>query len=544
MTPTTEQQAVIEAVAGDSRVLTVAAVPGSGKTTTVCGMVNRYLELNPNNKVVVITFTTASAGDIRKRIANDSVYFVGTGHAFFLKMLKAHGTLMGLKKDLSVIQPSMAESIMKEIRVSMRNQDSLDDLFRAARQAKFLDPAAHQIGEWDKVAMAYHRRCVESGVIDYDSIISFGRHLFEMHRPVEVDLLVVDEVQDSSGTDWGAYRAIKPNRAVFVGDPDQSIYEWRGASPQIFLGVCQKPTTKLLPLTTNFRFGPRIAHLANQLIRNNKSRIENRIVTASMEPNLLYLERPKDEQEETKAAVLWAAEHRTDSAIICRYRATVNRTKEALKAAGITVVGTEATRPQDWPKAMARLSIIGNPYNREIAYQEAVSEFGVARANQIRKQSVETRTAIAFLCEGFYPQEFIEDMPAPDEILTVATGLLQEVPGISRATIAMIDEIVGELPDGASIEDLVLAIGEHRQEKSGIGVMVSTIHGCKGLEFDDILLPSWTQGDFPRKVTEEERRLAYVAITRARKTITISSPETVEGRTRDRSVFIDEMLAL
>jgi len=544
---TEEQQAVVDC---RDRIVCVAAVPGSGKTTTVCAMVNQWMGENSGKKAVVITFTTASAGDIRKRIGNSGVHFIGTGHAFFLKVLKEFGHLIGLSRELSVITPEMATIIMRETAVLFKADIPNTKLFEEAKKGEFLTAVKSEDPDLTPkrlVAMAYHRRIVSEGLIDYDSIITFGRHLFEVHRPVDVELLVVDEAQDLSDRDWAAYRAIKPGRAVFVGDPDQSIYEWRGASPKFFLAVCNKPTTTLKALTMNFRFGPRIAFVANKLIVHNKERVPNSIVTHELTENKIYVEHPVDTNEEVSMALAWAKKNPTNSAIICRWNATVQSIRAALKDNNVRTIGGVASRPPDWANAMARLGILANPYAKEIAYQQAVVEFGKEKANLLRLESTKTNTPLAYLCPGFYPKDLLENPPDAEEIMSVAIGLLEEQAGISRETLSMIDEIVGTLADTSSVDELLLAMAETQPQHNGEGVMVSTIHRVKGLEFDHIFLPSWTQKDFPRVrsegiVEEEERRLAYVALTRARKTVSISAPLNVEGRVREQSVFLTEML--
>lgn len=545
ISPTLEQSYAVEACPPGGTVVTAAA-PGSGKTRTLVWRILRDIErgILPE-RMTAITFTGAAAGELRKRLDAHGVAlgFVGTLHSFCLRMIQAHTTTR-----------------------TVLDQDSSDEVMRYAMARTAADVPLSSLKAWlyerklpkdkgDKVMQVACTYCAilkQYDAIDYGLILTGALMLLEEGFDPCVDALYVDEFQDSGPTDLRIYDAIKARVKFYCGDPDQSIYEFRGARPANLLEVIARPGTVLARLETNFRSLRIICECADALIAYNSKRVA-KVMRSSRSTELLspagrVAFEAHDTHLQEAAAIVSAVKASPDTwdatAVLCRYNHDRKAIAQALKAAGVTVNGYfEQDLPPDWRRALALLNCLAHPEN-VFAYATRASidgiPFGEALAEAIQKRTAgKPLRALNF------------------EVVTMAHAMhFLLANGVSTATRQMIYD-AAEKAGIDSFAALVMNLrtdGAAAPQRVQGGVDVLTYHGAKGLEWDTVYLPAVEAKSIAKKdpgELEEERRCFFVGLTRARNEARISWAHSryseFTGRveaTGGASRFIDEARAI
>lgn len=521
MNLTEEQEKVL---AGDERLKICLAGPGSGKTTTVIEMVTR---LTPEQRagLALLSFTTAGAGEIRNRLKKRDVkvMFAGTTHSYCLSLLFREGRKIGLSDRLSVISQEAAKELIAECmtKLSYRSEPELV-VNEIIRNPKLEDnPQPMVDARAFSVAMEYHTRMLQGGMLDYASILSYGLHLIKNGASWKPNFLVVDEAQDSSKQEWDIYRQLKCSRYVFVGDVDQSIYEWRGAAPQQLNSMCAKNPTAVRKITVNHRSGPAICNAATALISKNHDRVKKDIVSSGLVTSELKVVRFKDRQAEIAAVTKWAVENASnDVAILVRWNKDGAEVREALTKAGVKIQG-RAEKPRGLTTAMAMMASAWTPSNDQLAYMFLKRKCGKARADKFKEMALEQMCSIALVGIEHYPIDWLKKSGRTVEITVPDNArlsrLVESVTDYGSDTFQLVLEVFNTLDESATADDLNVALDGDVEDTKGEGIWVSTIHNAKGKEWDQVMLPGWVDKKFPgRDTNEEQRRLAFVAITRAK----------------------------
>ena len=237
----------------------------------------------------------------------------------------------------------------------------------------------------------------------------------------------------------------------------------------------------------------------------------------------------------------WAKQNPT-GAILFRSNAPAYRYRTALTAAGIKVSG-KADKPEDYNFVMALLSAVAHPHNDELFNTFLVRFKGSKVAKTARMDAAAAGQTIY--------EHFHQKIPWIDEHVRVAgdfNAIMELV--LRQASLETADILRACMPCAESIDELVLASAGFIAEQKGEGVWCGTMHRAKGLEWDSVRLPAWNMGTFPWRssFSEEERRLACVAVTRGIKSVIVSSSDTIRDpidpnstRIVAPSVFIDEL---
>jgi len=555
-----EQQAA--ATTDASRALVVAN-PGSGKTATYIARIRHLIATGARpDSIVAITFMNAAAAEISKRIDQQMLNvrvsfeadvaarvikegsiksetmplrlgYIGTLHGFMLRLLQKHGHNIGLPPKLTVIDDAEREALVERCvkRLNFRGSLKLVDAaiemgaeyYRTPGQLKRTDPA-------QLVAYEFYFQLFTNGSLTYDSILELGLLLVQMPNVKAAikcyDHLLVDEFQDSGALDVKIYDALPVNTRFMVGDPDQAIYGFRGGCQAEIMMESENPDTKVFTLAVNYRSGSAICDVANKLIAHNAKRLPKQIECGVEWAGRFDTEVFKTGRHELDTVAAMCEQNITvggvapgEIAVLCRTNALCQEFQAALKARGLEVHGRlKQDLPPDWATARAFVSLLANPDNDAMAMKFLRLRFEAKRAEQMQTEALNEFQSIN---ERWL---HIGTVMAAD----VTTAMVQA--GLGQESVARVGALAALLEPESTATDVMLAMvqKEAAVEETGRGIVVTTMHAAKGREFDVVYLPGWDHGLFPSRMnvdTEEERRLAFVGITRARKACFVSRAE-------------------
>lgn len=492
MNLTPEQTAAAMAVESE---IILNACPGSGKTTT---LVNRIVLRGDYSKVIVITFTNKAAAHVRHKLAERGVipHYVGTLHSFCLRMLR------DTMPRLVVLDDDESTALMKSVLQSTRSKASLKAL--KARVAG--GPPDVKV---DPAFAAYMKALSEGNAADYDTLLARGRAA--AGRYGNGWLLYVDEYQDSGPIDDQIYDALPCVARFFVGDENQSIYGWRGARVE---NIRQRVGHRM-ELTQNFRSGAAVINAAEALmnapgVRKPGMRPRDGAPTGTAEIMSF-----RSEAEEMAAMISEIRQDPGSWAVLTRYNAHRERIDQALRAAGIPMPARPAPPDPTHRLAVAFLSLMIDPENR----LSKGAWFRATRPADVAQRLIEAGapTGVKLPVTANW-----EELAPALRAAGVGQGMILRVFSAWSASDRTPADVLAQLRPEETADPLAGTC------------TVSTIHGAKGLEFDRVWIPGLEGEPAPDRL-DEERRLLFVAITRAKVDVRFSRcdtrPNSYTGRT-------------
>ena len=574
----------------------VVAGAGTGKTAVITERFRRLVAggVSPAS-ILVMTFTERAAAEMRERIeaaVGAAAPWVGTFHSVALSWLREDGRTVGVPAGFRIVTGAdrwiLARELMWSIGdLALTGDERPDDLVGPVLQMlermkqelipiDRLERWARSTDDEDRGSLmlacvrlfrAYERECRKRRLLDFDDLLLLTVRMFEKDETLLREYagryphVLVDEYQDLNLAQERLVELVGgPSNPFVVGDDDQSIYRFRGASRaslERFLGSFAG--TRTITLGRNRRSTRRIVTSAAKLIGHNPNRLPKELRSALPGP-AVELWQFADMAGEARAiaretASLVAGGTRPSSiAVLCRTNAFARPIAAALADRGVPHVVIGGHGFHDRPEVkdvIAMLRVVRNP-------DDAIA---LARPAAKAVQPLLTRLAAAAKVQDVRDLFFdlVEQSRYPATSSVVRFGEL-------------IAEFCEDSPDH-SLEafmrhlDLVLLSGEDEEPPAlelGEAVRVMTIHQSKGLEFDAVFVPSLVEGRLPQwgrsprfelppavleplvrgreDVTAEERRLLYVAMTRARRKLYLTWAEHYEGGRRWRpSRFLGEM---
>lgn len=545
---TQNQRAAIESDA--PRIMAIAG-PGSGKTATVVARIKRIIrERCGAEEVAAITYTNAAAGELARRIEKDDgavdeikspLGFTGTLHAFCLRMLKEHGEGVGYGSRMSLISPESAVELLASKARTVACKTPISELVKRKSLGR---PAINGVDKAAITLASYFDDLKEMGIVDYDALLHEFRNALNSDGGLELQAriherfshLFVDEVQDLSPLDWEILRALPIRNKFYVGDPDQAIFGFRGGDVAETIKEVGEPGVHAVALEENFRSTPEICATAQRLIENNATRAKKttRAVRTSVDHAAQGLHLAPTEHDEVAfvareilSLIDANAPDKRSIAVLARTNAIAKVFRDGLPRFEVPVVATTRTQlPPDWRFARSFVEFLADPENDALAYlylvarlEQAGNRDPKAAAHEKRRQaSAGGKTLNASLLN-------VPRVADPKNALLALKGQA------SGEAYFLACEKFRELPASATMLELTLALAEVREfdkeEPDAEGVHVLTIHSAKGREFDSVFLVGFEDGTIPGRndegrELEEERRLAYVAITRARNDLVVS----------------------
>ena len=615
----------------DVKALRMAIMTGTDAPAWLDGMLRKDAVRSWN--VMAITFTNKAAGELKERLRNmlggeegDEV-FASTFHSACVRILRRWAEQIGYPRSFTIYDTDDAQRVMKTVYKEL----SIDDKFFPVKSA------INQMSRWKdqlaspeealrapardtkgaiaaKVYAAYEKKLKDAGAFDFDDLIYHTVQLLAEHDEVrefyqnKYRYLLVDEYQDTSVAQFRLVSLLTgPEKNIcVVGDDDQSIYRFRGATienilnfERIYLG------TKTIRLEQNYRSTSNILNAANCVIQHNTERKGKTLWTKNGEGDKVHVYTAENEQDEAMHIAdvigqhLKAGGHLADHAVLYRMNAQSAPIESYFTRAGIPhkIVGGQRFNDRKEVKDIhSYMSIVANPRDdvrlrriineparkignttieviADLAAQENTSMLEIiSHADQYARLSRSMMPLLKFWQIYERLQESLEtrtlDEFASDVIeLTGYKAMLEQEVAKGHEDAADRMQNLGQLVNNVKnycdqhgedatlegyLEDIALISDIDSYNESADQVVLMTIHSAKGLEFPYVFLIGMEEGVFPSEMSkyseadlEEERRLAYVGITRAKQELYISDSVTrmLYGRTQrnEPSRFLREI---
>jgi ATP-dependent DNA helicase UvrD/PcrA len=595
-----------EAVTHVDGPLLVLAGAGSGKTRVITRRVAHLLSQGIGGKnVLALTFTNKAAGEMRERIEQlvpGSGVWVGTFHSLCARLLRTYAPLVRLDRAFTIYDEADRLRTLRDVMRQLGLQKSTLTPERVAAlisRAKNDLQSVEMIGAGDfesydtstvaQIFEAYERRLIASSAVDFDDLLVHIVRVLREHPDARADLdarfryVLVDEYQDTNLAQYAIVRALsvdRPNLCV-TGDPDQSIYGWRGANLDNILEFEHDyPGCRVVRLEQNYRSTKNIIRVADHLIQFNIRRKHKSLMTENPHGSPVELACYANEAHEAQAVaakivdlVREGAYTYRDVAVFCRVTALTRNFESVFRAARIpyqVMGGVSFYEREEVKDVLAYLNLLANPkddvsFNRvvnvpargmgkttldhlnDFARRHGVPLLTAARrAAEVTTLRDRAMTALAAFVALIDDLASLRDLTAEEAIrrLLAQTGyrdyLLTDKPkkeGEDR--MANVDELISAArqfdsghPGGSVVEfleetTLASAVDRWRDDAGAVALM--TLHAAKGLEFPIIFIVGLEEGLLPHSRSneseaelEEERRLFFVGITRAQHELYLS----------------------
>ena len=597
-----EQRLAVETTDGPLLVLSGA---GTGKTrvltTRIAYILNNHLAVAW--QVLALTFTNKAANEMKKRLESlsDGAWYpgdiwCGTFHSICLRILRANAERAGLRRDFIIYGEDDQKNVIKSLLSSSTKTpaDYVEEF--SAIKDRGLVALQHQ----DKLFSAYNAELARLNAVDFGDIILRVLELFDKNPDIlaryqnQFKYFLVDEFQDTNNAQMEFLglltRGLDAPNICCVGDDDQSIYSWRGAEIKHILNFDKTfPNAQIIRLETNYRSTSNILNAANSLIRHNQGRLGKDLraenTDSSGEP-VYVLTLPTDRDEARIIADAIIRENTTDFtkfALLIRAGSLSRILEEEFASRGIPYKLIGATKFYDRMEirdVIAYLRLLVYPFDdmsflRVIAKprrgfgDKAIANLRAAGgtlmdglrdaklAPKLRAAADEFLSAFDFEWASMTPRDAAKELLERSGYMKMwteskdsdAPDRLTNIRELLTSVISKYDTLPEFLEQAALMMTDDNDANDTPQNTNTVSIM--TIHAAKGLEFDTVFLPAWEEGLFPNDkainegAIEEERRLAYVAITRARRRCVISNAMTrfvFGSRTNNSpSRFIAEM---
>ncbi len=593
----------------------------------------------PGWRILAITFTNKAAAELKARLetmlgetAGD--VWAATFHSACVRILRQHIDRLGYSGDFTIYDADDSQRVVADC----LKDPALQEHGRGYAMEKAFPPkaVAHEIsrakdrllspedmlreadgdfrrGKIAQIYAAYQRRLKESNAVDFDDIIALTVQLFRENPDVlekyqnRCRYLLVDEYQDTNPAQYELIRLLaeKHQNLCVVGDDDQSIYKFRGATIENILSFeSQFPDCKVIRLEQNYRSTKQILKAANSVIRNNQGRKDKTLWTDLAEGDKIHWYRAGDQNAEARFVADTVLEGIREGglyqnyAVLYRTHALSNTLERQLAQAGIPYRiygGLRFFDRKEIKDVISYMCVINNPFDI-LRFTRIINE----PKRGIGAQTLSDITAIS-LDLGISPLEVLRTADSYPVIAKRAKVLHEAAAVFDRLTEAAETQPLDEFYDTLLLEsgymDMLRAEGEEgesrienikelktsilsyistaenegdeptlsgfleevslytdqdRADESQDAMTLMTIHAAKGLEFENVFLIGLEEGVFPGRRSmdspeeiEEERRLAYVAITRAKKQlyITTTSFRMLYGQTASNTAsrFLREM---
>ena len=583
--------------------LLVLAAAGSGKTRVITRRVAHMLGQGiGGGNILALTFTNKAAGEMKQRIealVPKSGVWVGTFHGLCARLLRSYAPLVGIDRSFTIFDQSDRLRAVKDAMEKLDLEDASvtpERIDSAISRAKndLITPEAmskragdHVQAVTAKVYARYQERLKAASAVDFDDLLVHLVTILKKHPDVRRDLdarfryVLVDEYQDTNLAQYAIIKALcvdRPNLCV-TGDPDQSIYGWRGANIKNILEFEHDyPGCKVVKLERNYRSTKNILLAADALIRHNRKRKAKDLTTENPQGQPVELTVYGTETEEAHGVaskivglVREGKYAYKDVAVFCRVTALTRGLEQAFRSAKVpyqVVGGLSFYERQEIKDVLSYLSLMANPKN-DIAFNRVVNvpprgigkttleKLGErAEALEIPRLAMAREAAAVPGLKERAARSLRDFSMLMDELVALRDHSAEEVirrlltlSGYREALkaegttgedrLANIDELVSaarefdrEHPGGTVIdflEDVSLSSAVDRWNDDGGSVTLMTLHAAKGLEFPVAFIVGLEQGLLPHSRSnesddelEEERRLLFVGITRAERELYLS----------------------
>ena len=600
-----EQQ--LEAVTETEGYVRVIAGAGSGKTKA---LTQRYayiveaLGINTSN-ILCVTFTNKAAQEMRKRVkrlvgVNSDLSYITTYHGFCVRVLREDINKIAYPKNFIIMDVEDQKTVLRQVYAELGLTSKVFTFKQVLRYISkqkssqaylqyILESKKHETDDdIEKVFIRYLEKQQRNFALDFDDLLNFALYIF-MNNPNVLEkwqkrlhYIQVDETQDSSEKQFMLIEMLSQyHKNLFVvGDPDQTIYEWRGAKPEILVDFDKQfPDSKTIIMDQNYRSTPNILSLGNHIIKNNKIRVDKDMFTENPEGvDVVHFHAQNDYEEglwvanEIKRLVAEENSKYSDVAVLYRANHISRSIEQSLIRENIpySVFGgirfferkeikdvLAYLRLIEFEDDFSFLRVVNTPSRglgkkfienvAKIAEKENTSLYTALKDN-LSQKDLSRKGAIEFveLIEKYKKgktEYIVSDLVKAimDESGLTSyyrtdgdTDRLDNIKELQNSIILL--ETQDEEPINLMeyLQEIALYTDMDIEDDSNDRVKLMTIHTSKGLEFPFVFLCGFTEGVLPSamsikerraKAIEEERRLTYVAITRAEKAFYMTESE-------------------
>jgi DNA helicase-2/ATP-dependent DNA helicase PcrA len=624
--------------------LLILAGAGSGKTRVIAQRIAYLLTegFAQHDEILAVTFTNKAADEMRTRVetlvgAALTGAWISTFHALCARLLRREATAIGLPRDFVIYDSSDQVALVKQVLKDLQIDDSVVQPRMALGKIShakntMAGPEFFRAQGWSqrgeqlaKIYEKYVQGLKDNGALDFDDLLLKAVELLDKAAHVrekyanKFRFVMVDEYQDTNRPQYHLIQRLSEryrNLAV-VGDPDQSIYRWRGADLRNILDFEHDfPEAKTVKLERNYRSTQVILDAATAVIRQNRKRKDKRLWTERKGGDLIKYFRGSDELEEADFITRTARAGTSMSpdctvAVLYRTNAQSRVIEDALMRAGLSyriVGGVRFYERKEIKDSLAYLKLLINPHD-DVSLRRVINvpARGIGKGVMESLERVSADEAPPLLLASGIA------VPAPNSLWTKLTRAVDErlVPPRALASLKTFRDLIINLTQVARQEALSIALGkvldqsgylqdlredrsedsqarienlmelvsaareyESREPEPSLGgftdklsllseadegegslearIWLMTLHAAKGLEFPTVVIAGLEEGVFPHSRAfddedemDEERRLCYVGITRARSQLVITGAARRrvfgEYQSMEPSRFMDEL---
>ena len=596
----------LEAVLHTEGPLLILAGAGSGKTSVLINRIAYIIDqsLAKPWQILAITFTNKAAGELKERLTamlgdTGGDVWAATFHSTCARILRRDGDRIGYSSHFTVYDTDDSKRLVKDCQKALNIDDKMishKSILSEISHAKdsMLSPADYQAAAGSDFRLAkigavyelYQKRLREADAMDFDDLLGNTVELFRQCPDVleyyqnRFRYIMVDEYQDTNQVQYEFVRLLagKSKNLCVVGDDDQSIYKFRGATIENIMSFEKSyPNAKVIRLEQNYRSTKNILNAANAVISNNEERKGKTLWTENPEGDKIQIHTSSNEQDEAGFVATTILEQvakgrkYSDFAVLYRMNSQSNILEKVFVKSGIPyriIGGHRFYERREIRDMIAYLSVINNPSDeirlRRIVNQpkRSIGDKTIATASEIagalgesllevlgRADEFDSLRRASVKLKAFYDmmQELIDanddesvSLHELYELILEKTGYIEALRGEkeeAETRIENINELASNLLKfqeengeeatlSAFLEEVSLMTDMDNYDETADTVVMMTMHSAKGLEFPVVFLPGFEEGIFPGlqaiydpNEIQEERRLCYVAITRAKESL-------------------------
>lgn len=600
-----------EAIFHNNGPMLVLAGPGSGKTTVIVNRIYHLIMHHKVNsrEILVITFTKFASKEMKDRFNNlfgtsQHKIFFGTFHSYFFKIIRKvfNYSLEDILNETEKI--NILKKVISSLKINFDNEEELIQniindisiLKNELIKPELYNPISCKSNEFLQIFKKYEDTKSSINKIDFDDMLIRCYNLLRENEDIRnawknrYRYILIDEFQDINKVQYECIKLLtcEQNNLFVVGDDDQSIYKFRGSRPDfLFQFLKDFKNVKQVILNINYRSTDQIIALCNNIIKENKNRFQKDIKGTQKKGKVPTLIRPYDQLEEAKIIVKKIIKYKkeiplNDIAIIYRTNIQAREITESLINSNISFYAKDGIFSvyDHWitKDILAYLSLaISNNSNTNLARIINKPKRYISKdfLNDCIKNCDKNETLLNFIQTSSEIKHYhidklnflelslkqIKNKSPYKAIKYIMKDIgyedyLQDYADFKGIKVKPLLDTVYELLETAkkhsnipeyleTIQDLSKKMKNQNNDKEG--VVLSTIHSVKGLEFDTVFLISCNEGFIPHEKSksmneiEEERRLLYVGITRAKKNLHISVIKSKYEQNVKQSRFLDNI---
>ena len=610
----------VDAVTSPEGYVRVIAGAGTGKTRVLTRRLAYLIEeLHiPPDEVLSVTFTNKAAREmnyrIRRLLGNSVRSRVSTFHGFCNTVLREDIPHLFYPSNFTIMNEGDQKLLLREIYLEM-GLSSRDFSYKEVKAAislfkkdfgyvaSVISPDASELNRnisddtITQIILSYLWKQRKNYLLDYDDLIQLTLYLFTNNADIRekwqerLHYIQVDEFQDVNASQYELVKILsqKHGNLFVVGDPDQTIYEWRGANVRFFLDF---PAEKTVLLHRNYRSTPEILNTSNNLISHNKDHIENPLDALKQSgavPVFFVADRDHSESDWIAERLLEQQGKRSysDCAILCRSLFLTRKIEESLVRKKIPYHiynGTDFYQRQEIQDALCYLRLVDGNDNlaflriiniprrgmgkkrisilKEIAEENGVSLFEALSAHATDRMFCQCMSFVSMI------QDIRKQASAGMTISELLNNVLKEsgyeasimfegdqdrknnLEELKQSVYNLEKEAEAPIPLHDYLAQIAL-YSEREDDQDRDSVKIMTIHTAKGLEFPCVFVAGLNEGTLPNshafrpEDVEQERRVAYVAFTRAEDELFLSSDNpdqfNFSGEKMELSRFVNEV---